>query len=722
MVVASGQVESKEGEGVAPIYVWDSGCAPWPGGVTDADAHYPLTPATLGVLRCDTPKLHTDAVGSLEFSADGLLLCSVGRDQYRTAAIWDWDDGYILTTVRVHNAPLYSMRFNPYQFLGLAKDPRDPQPGEACIDDAEYCLVSCGKAHIKFWVLHRVLDPELRKPKTVEKGTIPEPPPVPTKSAKNKNPLELLAEEDKANAGKSRCAMGRDDLIWRLDGSSGNLCKRGQLQDFTCLTFVDDSAPMWRRNDHNELEACNKNDHTLGRVIAGTRNGDLYVWHQPRVSPMAPEIGLDEADAQLYFERFVAATEPGGSGLPKAWEQALQLRNIEVVERIKWRSSGKLIHNVPANKDAGNMFCLGLAEQSELARCKRELKIRPRDAALKEKIAQMGYAGPIAHKGGVHAITFNPVSRQLLSAGGDGTLSMWQVNTFQEASKRPAVKGVAWGGSAFPPKDFAGDNHNSINKIDGATINLRSHVPLVDIDSGTENVLFGTPANDGQPLGPCRVEFTDSDGKIQTEKLIVKSMYWNFEDDRAVLGLNTNTIAELNTGEDNFMEFEVLSRAHTGRVWGVAAHPKNGNVFATTSEDQTVRVWSCDPAYSHQDHTAAGRDRESRRCLCEIELPEHVDGRSCAWHPEGALLAVGTSAGEPVEILQNTFSDQTRCIAPSYGPDPHSCGMLRKITGLLFINLISRTMAVKFTSTLRKTRRAARSTISRTASAAAMLR
>ena len=27
----------------------------------------------------------------------------------------------------------------------------------------------------------------------------------------------------------------------------------------------------------------------------------------------------------------------------------------------------------------------------------------------------------------------------------------------------------------------------------------------------------------------------------------------------------------------------------------------------------------------------------------------------------------------PVEILQNTFSDRTHCIAHSYGPDPHSC-------------------------------------------------
>ena len=29
--------------------------------------------------------------------------------------------------------------------------------------------------------------------------------------------------------------------------------------------------------------------------------------------------------------------------------------------------------------------------------------------------------------------------------------------------------------------------------------------------------------------------------------------------------------------------------------------------------------------------------------------------------------------GPPVNILQNTISDRTRCIAHSYGPDPHSC-------------------------------------------------
>ena len=37
------------------------------------------------------------------------------------------------------------------------------------------------------------------------------------------------------------------------------------------------------------------------------------------------------------------------------------------------------------------------------------------------------------------------------------------------------------------------------------------------------------------------------------------------------------------------------------------------------------------------------------------------------------VLLLLVPAFQPVEILQNTFSDRTRCIAHSYGPDPHSC-------------------------------------------------
>ena len=124
--------------------------------------------------------------------------------------------------------------------------------------------------------------------------------------------------------------------------------------------------------------------------------------------------------------------------------------------RTALRSKPKLIHNVPASRDAGNMYCLSFEEQAALAAAKRELKIRPKDEALKRHIREnMGYQGPLAHRGGVHAITYNPLKRQILSAGGDGTLSMWQVDRLDPGKPTYNIPTCGEFGSAGDPVDVA---------------------------------------------------------------------------------------------------------------------------------------------------------------------------------------------------------------------------------------------------------------------------
>ena len=58
---------------------------------------------------------------------------------------------------------------------------------------------------------------------------------------------------------------------------------RGEMQDFTCLTFINDSSPLHHLNEVTQaLEPVIKSksavcptDHTMGRIVAGTANGDL---------------------------------------------------------------------------------------------------------------------------------------------------------------------------------------------------------------------------------------------------------------------------------------------------------------------------------------------------------------------------------------------------------------------------------------------------------------
>jgi WD40 repeat protein/Ca2+-binding EF-hand superfamily protein len=70
-----------------------------------------------------------------------------------------------------------------------------------------------------------------------------------------------------------------------------------------------------------------------------------------------------------------------------------------------------------------------------------------------------------------------------------------------------------------------------------------------------------------------------------------------------------------------------LSEAHfVGEAWGLAAHPKDPDVFATSSDDGTVRLWNA----------------RTRKCSGRANID--AKSRSLAWSPEGDLIGCGTGA------------------------------------------------------------------------------
>jgi len=77
----------------------------------------------------------------------------------------------------------------------------------------------------------------------------------------------------------------------------------------------------------------------------------------------------------------------------------------------------------------------------------------------------------------------------------------------------------------------------------------------------------------------------------------------------------------------------LLSEAHARRkkqaaeTHGLDVNPRDGDLFATSGDDATVRIWSC----------------ARRRCIMRA-LPDLLGGaaaRSCSWDPNGVRLAVG---------------------------------------------------------------------------------
>ena len=541
VICASGQVAKDP-----VILIWDSGAAEHEDTAEDAPDDYPWGPQILKKLHGhDGQKVHVRGIKSLEFSPDGKLLCSVGEGDTHNVAIWDWrnnhegceDGGILLARARGHNAPVFACRFNPYQYLGLPSE--DPQPGEArVLDDTCYTLVSCGDRHIKFWVFHRVPDREA--------GAAPPP-----------------AADDGAGAGagaggkkgkkKTEAAPKTADTgkMWRLECQQGSIGTLGELQTFNCLAFVDDAPPLKGADD-------GANDHTAGRVVAGTAKGDIYIFVQPRKPPS------DWDDADAYVDAVDAALEDG-EPLKKWWEADDPDDEDEPCERVAWLPEAKLVHNVPRSVRAGNQCCLPKAQREALVKVQQQLKARPKDAALLSDQRMLGYGGPLAHARGVHALAFKPGDGedeppQLMSAGGDGKVAVWAIGM----PERYAVAGV-------DGAERDSDGAHSLARVPGKEVDLRTDRPMRDL----KDVNKGTEA----PIGTRHPTTT------------AKSLHWDAEENGLVaIGTNCNCILQMDAREDT-MHFDVLVTAHTGCVHGVGYHPQDGNLFCTCAEDRTLRIW-----------------------------------------------------------------------------------------------------------------------------------
>lgn len=284
-----------------------------------SDQDYPAQ-----VVHLSNLQLHTRGVVSLDFSGDGKLLCSVGMDDYHMVGIWKWADGELLRKVRGHNADIYAMQFNPYQYIGIPDEV--PRAGQAMNEDrACYTLVSYGQRHIKFWTLKKVADPNFTR-----------------KFAGDEKTFGNASNKVKSADGRRDEKQYKVPTIWKLDGASGRLGKLGTTQDVTSIAFVDDTAGRRYRNDEGDVvdpETGEIVDFTSsksgwgpsGRVVATTKRGDIWVFVQPRM-PREPSAD-DEAD--MYEDENGEVERAPLRGLPMWWELPEDPMESEC-EYVRW--------------------------------------------------------------------------------------------------------------------------------------------------------------------------------------------------------------------------------------------------------------------------------------------------------------------------------------------------------------------------------------------------
>ena len=586
-VVATGQV------GRSPnIHLWDTGAGPRfsekvlkPGDAPETDdSKYPLSETTgLGQL-----KLHTHGITSLDFSPDGKLLCSIGQDPYHLVGIWDWNDGILLTTARGHNAPVYAMKFNTFQYFGIP-DERDgvpvPRPGQAqTYDDSFYCLTSLGDKHIKFWTLRRDVDPA-----TLDPGGLGG---VGGKDDKKKRTMK----EKKAFAGRSL------PKIWRLEGGSAASSHMADpTQNFNCLTFVNDTQPIRTFKEGRLIMPDGREgDPALhwgglrGRIIVGTAGGDIYVYWQPRAIPRE----FDGLSKDEYIEGDLV-----DQSLRPPWWELPEGTPYEKVAEYRWMPTARLVHVVARDLEYGNHHLIPKKATEKLIELRRQLKGKPRDKKLLDQVEELRYKGEVGHKGGVTSIAWqgDGLASRVISCGSDEYVREWDM----QMEEPPATYGVL---------GQLQETNGKQTMIPCKSALLSEKMPMVNVSQPDEGTV--------SPLG----------------KTVVTSLDW--DDARVLMGSTSNTLLDFFSAS---MEFEVLVRAHTDAVNGLSVH-RTLPIYGTVSADKTVRVWRSDPDAAVEELKLRGASKSKncfRRCVATAKLP--AQGCCVAWHPSKAECVIGLS-------------------------------------------------------------------------------
>ncbi|KAG3183299.1 hypothetical protein PC128_g14237 [Phytophthora cactorum] len=525
-------------------------------------------------------KGHQVVVRSISFSHDGKLLASLGGDMYNTICIHDWKAQELLVSARGHTFRVHAVAFNPFQACGRPETHRSKKPGQALHDDdACYTLVSCGVRHIRFW--------------TLTKADY-----VPSPSKEN---------ADSAFYGSTFGGPPRlrpptpTEKMWKLEGNVPSFHGRFEVQDFTSLTFVNDSPPLYMYDEHSkELVATNTTDHSLGRIVAGTAKGDLCLFLQPRASP----------DIDIVSERALR-NEPA-----KWWEIPDEYTDAEinelVLEKITYEPTGRLVDVVPHDQETGNRFKLPKQAQVEIEGLSKKMAQWSNATALHSRLDELKYSGPLAHQGATYQVAYSKKLNLIMSCGNDGKLLLWTC----QLKKPMRIPGVNTQGVFTPlTGTFAEGSHALLSLDDPAKV---FHLPTSLPNEFSAGGTAATP---------------------KPTSIVVK------DDGKSVLVATSNScIWELNIVSG---EWNLLFEAHSGAVAACAAQPSMQEVV-TISQDGYLSFW----------------DLEHHVCIRRLYLGSFITSSVKAFcmefHPAGHELAIGLSSGELLVVDCNNFTVSLR--------------------------------------------------------------
>ncbi|XP_078613343.1 echinoderm microtubule-associated protein-like 6 isoform X1 [Branchiostoma floridae x Branchiostoma japonicum] len=124
------------------------------------------------------------------------------------------------------------------------------------------------------------------------------------------------------------------------------------------------------------------------------------------------------------------------------------------------------------------------------------------------------------------------------------------------------------------------------------------------------------------------------------EDTALRSVCWQGKN--VLAGTQDNQIFEFRVDGQTVTSTEALMRGHAeGEMWGLATHPRR-SLFATASDDRTVRVW----------------DTKDRKLKLTKELDQPM--RSVAFNKDGSHVAVGFEDGSVMILDGTNLSEKQR--------------------------------------------------------------
>jgi WD40 repeat protein/DNA-binding SARP family transcriptional activator len=585
---------------------------------------------------------HPGGVRELDFSPDGQTIVSVGKD--RILKVWDAASGQLLNSTRATNVELTHVAYSP---------------------DGEHIATSDHDLIAKIWDSQTLeLDASLEGHET--------------------GVLTLAFSPDGDRLVTSSLSPWEGEFIW--DTSTGQLIDLlpGDISVTEAISFspdgkwiaasaLDGTVRVWDAETYSEVRSLGSGKAMMSGLTfspdgsllsASDADGKVTIWDFSNGEELISFYA--HADSILDLEFSPDSTRLATASLDgkvRIWD-ALTGRELQQLsghrdrvlslafdlsgERLATASmDGTLrIWNVfhsqeylsfPTHGGAGRIafspdgsrLAAGTGLQGE---------VHLWDLANGEESINLSWGG---HPGGVVAVAFSPDGMQLVSAGVDGSLKIWDVDSGQLINSKDELGFDEIHDIVYSPDGSrlaVGGESYSFGLFDASTLDKSAEFPNRDAVNGLAFSPDGSQLASTTRLGVARL--WDPLTEEETQTLAVPANWladvaFNPGGDHLALAGDDGTVSIWQIDDE---QLQLTLRGHSAPVMGVAYSP-NGNQIATASQDGTACLWDA----------ATGQE------LLLLNPEGGLGLVDVAFSPDGKYLA--TSADDAVRVYLLEIDD-----------------------------------------------------------------